>query len=142
MTTRKIVLVVGAVVGTVALLIVVFVGGIAGILFYSIGNSDAATVARDFLRKNEKLKQDIGEVKDFGKFITGNIDVAEGNGVANLQLSVEGEKKTVNASVNLMYSNGGQWRVIEASYKNDSGATVDLLDAYDAKSVPPGNFLK
>ena len=139
MTTKKIVIIVAAVVVTAGLLVAVVVGGVIGLAVYSVGNSEAATTARDFLRSNEKLKHDIGEVKDFGKFVTGNVNVENGNGVASLQLSVEGEKKTVNASVNLMYSNGGQWRVTEASYKNDNGETIDLLGAYDAKLLPPGS---
>src|SRR6185436_1888212 len=110
MTTRKVILIVGAVVLSVGLFIAVVVGGIIGLAIYSVGNSEAATTAKDFLRHNEKLKQDIGEVKGFGKLITGNVNVENGNGVASLQLSVEGEKKTVNASVDLMYRSGGQWR--------------------------------
>jgi hypothetical protein len=138
MTTKKIVIILAVIVVSGALLVAVVVGGIIGLTVYSVGNSEAATVAKDFLRKNEKLKQDIGEVKDFGQFISGNVNIENGNGGATLQLSVEGEKKTVNATVNLMYRNGGQWRVTEASYKNDAGQTIDLLGAYDAKLLPPG----
>ena len=132
MTTKKIVIIVVAVIITLVLLIAIFVGAVAGIVLYSVGNSEAAVVAKDFLRANEVLKRDIGEVKDFGTFITGNISVNNGNGAANLNLKVIGEKKTVNASVQLMQSRGGDWRVIEASYKNDAGQTVDLLNAFDA----------
>ena len=136
MTTKKIVIIVVAVIITLVLLIAIFVGAVVGIVLYSVGNSEAAVVAKDFLRANEVLKRDIGEVKDFGTFITGNISVNNGNGAANLNLKVIGEKKTVNASVQLMQSRGGDWRVIEASYKNDAGKIVDLLNAYDAHCFP------
>lgn len=142
MTTRKIVVIVGAVVVTIGLLIAIFVGGIVGFALYSLGNSEAATVAKDFLRSNERLKQDIGEVKSFGSIITGSINVNSGNGTASLSLKVEGERKTVNAAVDLMYRSGGQWRVTEASYKNDAGESIDLLSAYDAKLLPSGSYLK
>ena len=62
MTTKKIVAIVVSVVIVLGLIVVLFVGGIIGMVFYGISNSDAALVARDFLSKNEKLKQDIGDI--------------------------------------------------------------------------------
>jgi hypothetical protein len=85
------------------------------------------------LKSNEQLKQDIGEVKDFGSFVTGDIQVSNGYGTARLNLKVIGERKTVNASVELMYQNGRQWRVTGASYKNEAGQTVDLLNPYESR---------
>jgi hypothetical protein len=137
MTTKKILLIVGAVVVVLALIAAVFVGGIVGFALYSIGNSEAAAKAKDYLRNNEKLKTDIGEVKDFGSIITGNVGVNNNNGKATLYLKVIGERKTVNASVELVYTNGGAWRVSAASYVNSSGLTVDLLDPYDTKNLVP-----
>ena len=131
MTTKKIVIIIAAVVLVIGALVVLFVGGIVGFALYSLGNSEAAVTAKDFLRKNDRLKQDIGEVKDFGSIVTGNINIDNNNGAASLNLKVIGEKKTVNASVQLMYRNGDEWRVTEANYKNDEGKTVDLLNGYE-----------
>src|SRR4030095_15620054 len=131
MTTKKIVIIIAAVVLVIGALVVLFVGGIVGFALYSLGNSEAAVTAKDFLRKNERLKADIGEVKDFGSNGSGNINIDNNNGAASLSLKVVGEKKTVNASVQLMYRNGNEWRVTEASSKNDQGKTVDLLSAYE-----------
>ena len=55
-------------------------------MFHTIGSSEAADTARTYLRNNEKLKQDIGEVKDFGWVVTGNINVSNGDGVATLYI--------------------------------------------------------
>lgn len=137
MTTKKIVFVVGAVVVVLALLAAVFVGGIVGLALYSVGNSEAAVKAKDFLRNNDKLADDIGEVKDFGSIVTGSVNVANNNGEATLNLKVIGERKTVNASVDLIYTSGSAWRVSAASYVNSSGQTVDLLDPYDSKILTP-----
>jgi hypothetical protein len=52
-------------------------------------------------------------------------------------LKVIGERKTVNASVDLVYTNGSAWRVSAASYVNSSGQTIDLLDPYDTKVLVP-----
>jgi hypothetical protein len=137
MTTKKIILVVVSTVIVLGLIVALFVGGIVGFAFYQISNGEAGTTAKAFLKGNERLKQDIGEVKDFGSFVTGNISVDNGDGTASLNLKVIGERKTVNASVELIYRNGRQWRVTSASYKNDEGEPVDLLNPYESRRFLP-----
>ena len=137
MTTKKIVLIVGGVVVVLGLLVALFVGAIVGFALYTVGNSEAAARSKDFLRNNEKLKADIGEVKDFGSIVTGSVSVADNNGKATVNLKVIGERKTVNASVDLIYTNGSAWRVIGASYVGSSGQTIDLLNPYDSKVLVP-----
>ena len=137
MTTKKIVLVIGAVVVVLALLAAVFVGGVIGFGLYQMGNSEAAARAKDFLRKNERLKDDIGEVKDFGSIITANVRIDNNNGETTLKLKVIGERQTVNASVDLIYTKNSAWRVSGASYINSSGQTIDLLNPYDSQNLIP-----
>ena len=137
MTTKKLVIVITSVVVGIVLLIAIFVGAIVGTVFYSIGNSEAATTAKDYLKSNATLTRDIGEVKDFGSLVTGNINVHNADGDATLYLKVYGERQKVNATVSLMYRNGHQWRVTEASYKNAAGQTVDLMHTFEpAESTP------
>jgi len=131
MTTRKILLIIAGVVGVLVLLVALFVGGIFWFVFHSIGSSEAAETARIYLRHNEILKRDIGEVKDFGSFVTGNINVQNGDGEATLYLKVIGEKRKVNARVDLSFRNNRLWRVTGASYDRD-GETVDLMQSYGA----------
>jgi hypothetical protein len=137
MTTKKIILVVVSTVIVLGLIVALFVGGIVGFAFYQISNGEAGTTAKAFLKNNERLKQDIGGVKDFGSFVSGNINVNNGDGTASLNLKVIGERKTVAASVELIYRNGRQWRVTAASYQNDAGETVDLLNPYDSRRFLP-----
>ncbi len=137
MTTKKIVVIVVSIVVALGLIVAIFVGGIVGIALYQIGNSEAADAARDFLRKNERLKQDIGEIKDFGSIVTGNIDIKNRDGNATVNIKVIGERKEVNASVDLAYRNGQPWRVMGASYKNDAGETVELLNPYQGRKHSP-----
>jgi type II secretory pathway pseudopilin PulG len=137
MTTKKIVLIVVGVVAVLGLLAAIFVGAIVGFALYTVGNSEAAARSKDFLRTSEKLKTDIGEVTDFGSIVTGSVNVDNNNGTATLHLKVIGEQKTVNASVDLVYTNGSAWRVIGASYVNSSGQTIDLLNPYDSKIIVP-----
>lgn len=70
MTTRKLIIVIGGILAALGLIVAIFIGGILGLAFYSISNSEAAATAKTFLKNNEKLKQDIGSVNDFGTFIT------------------------------------------------------------------------
>ena len=142
MTTKKILIIVAAVVLVIGLIVVVFVGGIIGVVFYSIGSSEAAQTARDYLRTNERLKQDIGEIKDFGKIVTGNVQINNGSGTATINLKVIGERQTVNASVDLIYRNGRPWQVTAASYQNDKGQTIELLNPYKAQQFLPKLILK
>ena len=120
------------------LLVALFVVAIGWFVFRTIGNSEAAETARTYLRSNEILKQDIGDVKDFGSFVTGNINVANGDGEATLYLKVIGEKRTVNARVDLSFRNNRNWRVTGASYDSD-GNIIDLMQSYGppAQSASP-----
>jgi len=137
MTTKKIVIIVISIVVVLGLIVAIFVGGIVGIALYTIGNSEAAEAARTFLRNNERLKQDIGEVKDFGSIVTGNVDIKNRDGNATINIKVIGERKEVNASVDLAYRDGQPWRVMGASYKNDAGQTIELLNPYEGRERVP-----
>ena len=137
MTTKKIILIVVGIVAVCAFLVVLFAGGIVGIALYSVSNSKAALTARDFLKNNEKLKTDIGDVKDFGSLVTGSVNVDNDRGQATINLKVFGSKKTVHASVDLVYLKGQTWRVTSATYVNDAGQTVNLLDPYESKRFIP-----
>ena len=127
MTTKKLVIIVGSIVAVVVVLGALLVGGIIGVAFYSIGKSEAAETAKNFLRSNEKLTEEIGEVRDFGFFVTGNVKVDGSSGVARLHLKVVGAKSTVPATVDLAYTGGRDWRVTDASYESENGQTINLM---------------
>jgi archaellum component FlaG (FlaF/FlaG flagellin family) len=137
MTTKKIVLIVGGVVVVLGLVVALFVAGIVGLALYQVGNSEAAAKAKDFLRNSAKLKTEIGEVRDFGSIVTGSINLRNGSGEATLNLKVIGEQKTVNASVHMILVSGSAWRVSAASFENEEGQTIDLLDPYDSQILIP-----
>ncbi len=137
MTTKKIVLIIAGIICVLALVVAIFVGGIAWFVFHTIGTSEAADTARTYLRNNARLKQDIGEVQDFGSFVTGQINVENGDGVATLHLKVIAEKRTVNARVDLSYRENRAWRVTGASYNRD-GQDIDLMQGY-GEPGPPSN---
>jgi hypothetical protein len=140
MSTKKIILIIVGIFAVLALIVALVAGGIVYFAFRTIANSDAAETSRTFLRHNEILKKDIGEVKDFGWFVTGNVSVQNTDGEATLHFKVIGEKRTVNATVNLSYRNNRSWRVTGATYERD-GQTIDLVQGYGpaATPTPPEN---
>ena len=136
MTTKKIILIIAGILGALLLVVAVFVGAITWFVFHTISTSEAADTARTYLRNNEVLKQDLGEVKEFGSFVTGNINVQNSDGEATLHLKVVGEKRTVNATVDLSYRSNRNWRVTGASYERD-GQTIDLMKPYETPTASP-----
>jgi len=132
--TKRNILILVSVLGGLVLVAVLFVGAILGIVFYTLSQSEAARTAKSFLQTSEKLKQDIGDVKDFGSIITGSINSRDSSGDATLSIKVIGERRTVNATVVMMYRAGRNWRVTDATYRNEAGQTIELLDGYGADS--------
>ena len=130
MSKKKLLIILAVAVTVLALLGVVFVGAIAGVVFHSISSSEAADAGRAFLKSNERLRQQTGEVRDFGWLVTGSIKTQEAGGAATLNFKVIGERRTLDTSVNLIYKEGYGWRAGGASYRDDAGKTVELLDSY------------
>jgi thioredoxin 1 len=131
MTTKKIVLLVAGIVAGLALLVALFVGAIFGFVFYTIGHSQAAQTAKTFLRDNERLKQDVGAVRDFGWLTTGNVDTSGSSGDAELHMKVVGERRSVDATVQLTLGNAQEWRVIDAYYDGAGGDRVYLTKNFE-----------
>jgi hypothetical protein len=137
MSTKRILLIIGGIILVFVFLVLIFVGVIVGVALHQIGNSEAAVKAKDFLRNSQPLKNEIGEIKDFGSIVTGSVSVVNDNGTATINLKVIGSQKTVNASVDLIFVQGGAWRVSSASYVNNSGQTISLLNPYDSNLIIP-----
>jgi hypothetical protein len=133
MSAKKLIIVIASVVVVIGVLVALSVGGIVALTRYSMGNSEAAITAQTFLRNNEKLKQDIGEIRDFGSMVTSSINTHSARGEATLTLKVIGARKTVKATVDLIYLRGKNWRVTSASYTNEAGSTIELLNPYESK---------
>jgi thioredoxin 1 len=134
MSTKKAVLVAIGILSAVALVVALFAGAIVGFVFYTIGNSGAAQSAKTFLRQNEKLRREIGEVRDFGYFTTGDIKTQGSMGTAELRMKVFGATKTVNTTVDLAQGRG-EWRVVDAFYDDASGQRVFLTKAFDESAA-------
>ncbi len=138
MTTKKTVVIIVAVLAAVALLVTLFIGGVVGFVFYNIGKSEAAETAKTFLRTNEKLKAEIGEVRDFGYFVTGSINTRGAAGDAALSLKAVGARHSVNATVELVYRSERDWRVVEAYFDNPAGERIYLTKNFEEGETASG----
>ena len=137
MTAKKIMQIVGGVLVALTVLMLAFLLAIVGFGLYTVKNSESAEKAKAYLRTNEKLKQDIGEVKEFGNIVMASINERNGNNEVTLKLKVFGERKTVSATVDLILVQGNTWRVTSASYVNSLGQKIPLLDPYDTMVMIP-----
>jgi uncharacterized RDD family membrane protein YckC len=85
---------------------------------FSIKNSAAYQTATQFLAYNEKVKRQIGEVRDFGAFPGGAIQFENGYGHAVLNITVYGLKDRVSAQVLLIKEPGKMWEVKDLRLKD------------------------
>ncbi|MFL6227593.1 MAG: thioredoxin family protein [Pyrinomonadaceae bacterium] len=131
MTTKKVVLIAVGVLGGLALVVALVAGAILGYVFYSLDHSEAAQTAKSFLRNSDKLKQDVGAVRDFGWFTTGSVNAQGALGNAELHLKTNGERASVNATVVLSSRSGREWRVVDAYYDDSAGRRVYLTKNFD-----------
>lgn len=131
MTTKRALLIASGVVAAVALVVAVVAGAVVGFAFYTLDRSAAAQTAKTFLRQNERLKQEIGEVRDFGYFTSGSIGTQGAPGEAELRLKTIGVNRTVNATVSLATRGGQDWRVVDAFFDEPSGERIYLTKNFD-----------
>ncbi|MDQ3908177.1 MAG: thioredoxin family protein [Acidobacteriota bacterium] len=131
MTTKRALLIAAGVVAALALVVAVVAGSIVGFAFYTLDHSAAAQTAKAFLRQNEKLRGDIGDVRGFGYFTTGSMNAQGALGNAELRMKTIGATKTVNATVVLATREGRDWRVVDAYYDDPTGRRIYLTRNFD-----------
>lgn len=79
----------------------------------TIKNSDAYKVAISEIEKNEQIITETGGIKGYGMMPTGNINISNGQGQAQLKIRVLGNTKDLNVSVYLEKESNGQWELFE-----------------------------
>jgi thiol-disulfide isomerase/thioredoxin len=139
MTTKRALLIASGVVAAIALVVALVAGSVVGFAFYTLDRSAAAQTAKTFLRQNERLKQEIGGVRDFGYFTTGNIGSAGAPGNAELRLKTIGANRTVNTTVLLSTREGHDWRVVDAYFDDASGQRIYLTKNFDDADAQDDN---
>jgi len=100
------VLVLCAVALTYSSFLVVFVGA-------AIKNSDAYKVAVQEIEYNKEIQAKTGGIVGYGIMPTGNVNISNGNGEAQLEINVIGKEQDLKVSVHLTKESGGKWKLIE-----------------------------
>ncbi len=75
----------------------------------------AAGAAKKFLRSNAVVRARLGEIKDFGWFPSGTVEVTNGAGKAHLVFSLKGTRGQGQAAVDLSKKAGRDWKVTAAT---------------------------
>jgi len=76
-------------------------------------NSDAYKVAITEIEKNEEILSETSGITGYGMMPTGNINISNGNGQAQLEIKVLGNEKDLNVGVYLTKEPNGEWKLIE-----------------------------
>ena len=112
--------------GSVLFFALVF-GGIFGGVIGAVKNSDAYKMSVELAEKNSEVKEDIGNIKSYGWFPGGSVNIKGSSGEAKLSISLTGEKGEGTLETELV-KKGGQWNFTSAIfYLKNSDKEIDLL---------------
>lgn len=91
--------------------IVVFAGGIVGVVFGAIRSSEVYQLAVDRAVNDSRVVQALGEPVETGFFTTGSIEVEGASGSANIGIPLKGARDRGTLHVSAV-KEGGQWRFV------------------------------
>lgn len=78
-----------------------------------IKNSDAYKIAVIEIEKNEQILTETGGIKGYGMIPAGSINITNGQGEAQLEIKVLGNKSNLNVRVYLKKEPNGEWELVE-----------------------------
>ena len=76
-------------------------------------NSNAYKVAVKEIGQNKEIQNETGGIKGYGMMPIGSINISNGQGQAQLEIKVLGNKKDLNVSTYLVKEPHGEWKLIE-----------------------------
>lgn len=94
-------------------IVIISVGGFVLFAGSAMKNSDAYKVSVAAIEQNEQIIQETGGIKGYGMMPTGNINISNGYGQAQLNITVLGNERDITVSTYLKKSPGGEWKLIE-----------------------------
>jgi hypothetical protein len=93
---------------------------LGGYLIYDFNNSEPYRIAKEYLKANSEVRDEVGNIRGFGLMPTGTIETEETtstddfeSGHASLTVTVFGDKKYKDVDVNLKETRG-DWVVVSA----------------------------
>jgi hypothetical protein len=97
-----------------ALLLICGVCVLAGFLgpFKWWTTSGPAAASKTFLNQDPTVKEQLGDIKDFGLFPSGGFNEVNGEGTARLTFSLKGTQGEGKAELGLVKHKGKEWEVV------------------------------
>ena len=135
-STLKIVL---TVLGVLALLFVLLIGGIVYFVFAALKHSEATTIAVRTAEGDPGVQEALGTPLVVGTLVSGSNNTNSGSGSAHLEIPVTGPKGagTIYTDEVLL---GGAWKVtmLEVRPKSAGAATIKVIEDGRTQGTPEG----
>ena len=103
----------------ISIIVVTFISFFTFIIFFIAGalkNSDSYKISIAEIEQNKAIIEETGGIVEYGMFPSGSISTRNGEGEADLKISVKGKLKDVKVRVNLTKSAEENWKVVNIEY--------------------------
>ena len=118
-------------VGGGCLIAVLVCAGLGGLgmfgIFAAIKSSEPYAESLRRAQANETVQSDLGQPIEAGVMVTGNINMTNNGGVADLNYSISGPDGTATVSVSGTKTDGA-WSYDKMNVKTSAGSAVDLIE--------------
>lgn len=110
---------------------------IFALVFGLLKNSDVYKEALATATADARVKQQLGEPIKAGMFVTGNINIQNDRGLADLSIPISGPKGSATIHI-VAEKAAGKWTpsTLEVQPDDGSSSPIDLLDKPDAEVRP------
>lgn len=108
---KKTILIISAIVLSIAVMVVPFVSFVA---FFK--NSEAYKASEDYILQDETIIRETGSIEGFGILPSGSINTSNGSGEATLTIKVKGKEKDIYVDVYLTKEPREDWYIQETEY--------------------------
>lgn len=126
------------VIGGIVLVVLLCVCCIAAMVLSPFGflmKNGAQDTAKAFLKADPQVQAQVGAIKSFGLFPQGSVSINNGQGHAELNFSLKGDKGEGKATVRLSKEPNKEWEVIAATL--DAGGRTIVLKGESTEAPPP-----
>lgn len=103
----------------ISIIVITFISFFTFIIFFIAGalkNSDSFKISIAEIEQNKAIIEETGGIVEYGMFPSGSISTTNGEGEADLKISVKEKLKDVKVRVNLTKSAEENWKVVNIEY--------------------------
>jgi hypothetical protein len=126
------------VIGGIVLVVLLCVCCIAALVLSPFGflmKNGAQDTAKAFLKADPQVQAQVGTINSFGLFPQGSVSINNGEGHAELNFSLKGDKGEGTATVRLSKQQNKEWEVTAATL--EAGGRTTILKGGGKEETPP-----